>query len=66
MTELEYLEYHRKHNARYREQHREELNAKRREYYKRNRETEIDRAKRYYYQQKAERIRTVTQNEMQG
>lgn len=55
-----YLDAHRRYNKTYREKHREELNARRREYYRVNREKEIQRSKVYYYQKKAELIKRVT------
>lgn len=63
MTDSEYQKYldaHKRYNRQYRETHREELNAKRREYYRANREKEIQRSKFYYYQKKVELIKGVT------
>ena len=55
-----YLERHRAYNRAYREKHRAELNAKRREYYRKNREKEIQRAKNYYMRSLFEVKRAVT------
>lgn len=53
------IEYQKNYRKTYKANHREELNAARREYYRTHREQEIERSKRYYQNRKEEDLRKV-------